>query len=197
MTTLNQLTADVLTVVKRPDLSADITMHTKNAILKAHGADYWKPDLFETAFNFAAAEVNYSLDYKTLIPRWKKIKYLNTIDQTTLEVIKKLKPIETEQFLDGYGYKEDYCFYLAGDMLQIRVSDSAQYFGLGVYLYPDTTLLSASSWIADQFPFAIVYEAARTLYKSIGYDEQSASMEKLVAEAMAEVRMVGIPTVGE
>lgn len=195
--TLNELKADVLTVVKRPDLAADIEMHTKNAILKAHGADYWLKDLFEFAFNFANPEVNYSLDYKTLVPRWKTIKYLNTIDQTTRDVIRPLSPIPVEKFLDGYGYKRDYAFYLAGDMLQIRVSDSAQYFGAGVYLYPDTTLLSAPSWIADQFPFAIVYEAARTMFKSIGFDEQSASMEKLVAEAMAEVRMVGLTTVGE
>lgn len=195
--TLNQLKADVLTVVKRADLVNDIELHTKNAILKAHAADFWINDLYETAFSFAAADVNYSLDYKTLFPRWKKIKYLTTVDQTTREVIHKLDPILVDQFLDGYGYKKDYVFYVAGDMLQIRVSDSHRYFGVGVYLYPDTTLLSASSWIVDQFPFAIVYEAARTLFKSIGFDEQSSAMEKLVAEAMAEVRMVGLTTVGE
>ncbi len=101
-----------------------------------------------------------------------------------------------KKFLDGYGYKEDYAYYLAGDLLQVRVSDSHQYFNVGVYLYPDTTL-AAPSWIADQFPFAIQYEAARTLFKTIGYDEQSTAMERLLTEAMAEVRMVGIPTVGE
>lgn len=196
-TTLNQLTADVLTIVKRADLAADITLHTKNAILKAHSADFWLKDLYENAFSFATPAVQYSLDYRTLVPRWKSLKYLNTIDPITGEVVRKLKPIPVEKFIDGYGYKRDYSFYLAGDLLQIRVSDSAQNFGFGAYLYPDTTLLSAPSWIADQFPYAIVYEAARTLFKLIGYQEQEASAEKLVAEAMAEVRMVGLATVGE
>jgi hypothetical protein len=75
------------------------------------------------------------------------------------------------------------------------VSGSDQYFNFGCYVYPDTTLQSPS-WIADEFPFAIVYEAARTLFKTIGFDEQSASMEKLVAEAYAEIKVQGISTTG-
>lgn len=194
--TLAELKADVLTIVKRPDLANDIELHTKNAILKAHSADYWKGDLLETAFTFAVSSVNYSLDKTSLIARWKKIKYLNTIDNNTLDIIRPLTPIDVMQFKDQYDYLKDYVFYEAGSNLQIRVGDGWKYFGLGVYIYPDTTLANPS-WIADQFPFAIVYEAARTMFKTIGYDEQSTSMKELLAEAMAEVRMVGIPTIGE
>ncbi len=89
-TTLAQLKTDVLTIVKRADLATAVELHVKNAILKVHNADYWLPDLFETAFSFANPEVNYSLDYKALIPRWKKIKYLNTIDSTTQEILRRL-----------------------------------------------------------------------------------------------------------
>lgn len=195
--TLNELKADVLTIVKRADLAADIEMHTKNAILKAHQSDYYMQDLMESAFTFAEASPTYSLDIRTLVPLFRKMKYLNTIDQTTQDVVRQLRPILPEQFLDGYGYKQDYVFYEAGSFIQIRTSDSPQYFGFGCYLLPDTTLLQRASWIADSVPFAIVYEAARTLFKVIGFDEQSSSMEKLVAEAMAEVKMLGIPTTGE
>lgn len=195
-TTLAQLKADVLTLVKRPDLANDIELHVKNAILKVHSADYWKQDLYEFAFNFAVAATQYSLDYRALVSRWRHIKYLNAIDQTTGEFLREVTVLsDPTEFLDGYGYFKDYTCYVAGSNLQIRVSDSNKYFGAGVYLYPDTTLANPS-WIADQFPYLIQYEAARTLFKTIGYDEQSTSMERLVAEAMQEVKMVGIPAIG-
>ena len=193
--TLSSLTADLQTIVKRADLTADCALHLKNALLKAHTSDYYLKDLYETNFQFGVAAVNYQLDYKTLIPRWRTIKYLETVDATTLDTIRELTPIPLEKHLDGYGYIRDYVFYLAGSNMQIRVSDKAQTFGVGVYLYPDTTLVSPS-WIADEFPFAILYEAARTLFKSTGFDEQSASMEKLTQEAYAEMKMVGLTTAG-
>jgi hypothetical protein len=88
------------------------------------------------------------------------------IDPITLDITQPLTPIEIENFLDTYGYKQDYSFYLAGQYTQIRVSGSDQYFNFGCYVYPDTTLQSPS-WIADEFPFAIVYEAARTLLRQL------------------------------
>lgn len=195
-TSLAQLKADVLTIVKRPDLLDAIELHTKNAILKAHSADYWLPDLYENSFQFAVAATTYQLDVKTLVARWRKTKYLNVLDPITAEPTKKLTGILVEKFVDGYSELRDYVFYEAGGYLKIRASGQEQTYGFGCYLYPDTTL-TVPSWIVDQFPFAVQYEAARTLFKSIGYDEQSASMEKLVAEAMAEVRMVGLATIGE
>jgi hypothetical protein len=195
-TTFAQLTADVLTIVKRPDLMADIVLHSKNAILKAHSADYWKQDLFESAFSFAQPAVLYTLDKTSLLSRWKKLSYLSTLDPSTMLRARDLEIIDVLLTRDSYGYLRDYVAYEAGSNLQIRCSDSPQYFNLGVYLYPDVTLQNPS-WIVDNFEFAVVYEAARTLFKSIGYDAQSNSMESLVAEAMAEVRMADTALRGE
>lgn len=196
MATLASLTADVITITKRPDLAGDTQLHLKNALLKAHGADYWLKDLFETNFSFSIASNIYQLDYKALIPRFKTIKYLTVIDPITLNFVRKLQGIPIEKFMDGYGYLRTDTYYLAGSNLQIRCADSSQIFGIGCYLYPDTTLV-APSWIADEIPFAIIYEAARTLFKAIGFDEQSQAMQGLVAEAYTQVRMVGLTTTGE
>lgn len=194
--TIASLTIDLYTITQRPDLVAMTQLHLKNALLKAHSADFYLKDLFETNFQFGTAASQYQLDYKALIPRWRTAKYITTVDPIALTVLRKLTPIPIEKWIDGYGYQRDYIYYLAGTQLQIRCTDQPKVFGLGVYLYPDTTLASPS-WIADEFPFAILYEAARTLFKSIGYDEQSASMEKLVAEARAEITMTAITTQGE
>ena len=194
--TITSLTQDVITITKRGDLVADIPLHLKNALIKAHTADYWLRDMFETNFVFGAPAANYSLDYKSIIPRFRTIKYLTTIYPITGATVRILNNIPVEQFVDRYKYIKDYVYYVAGNNIKIRVSDSAINFGIGCFLYPDTTL-ATPSWIADEFPYAIVYEAVRTLFKVIGRDDESRAMESLLAEAMAEVRMVGITPTGE
>lgn len=195
-TSLAELQADVMLLVKRPDLVDAIALHVKNAILKVHNSDYYLPDLYESAFTFANPATQYSLDTKTLISRWRKSKYFNIIDANTGEVIRRLKSIQALSFVDSYDYIKDYVFYEAGNYVQIRASGQEQVYGFGAFLYPDVTL-TTPSWIADAFPFAIQYEAARTIFKSIGFDEQSASMQTLLTEAMVEVKMVGLATIGE
>jgi hypothetical protein len=49
-------------------------------------------------------------------------------------------------------------------------------------LQPDVTEAFYTSWIAQDHPYLLVYEAARTLFKTIGFDEQSAQMDRLVQE---------------
>lgn len=195
-TSLAQLQADVLTIVKRPDLIDAVALHVKNAILKVHSSDFYKPDLYENAFTFAVGATQYSLDTKALVARWRKSKYFNVIDPNTGDIMKKLDPIDVLNTIDAYDIVKDYVFYEAGNYVQIRASGQEQSFGFGCYLYPDVTLTNPS-WIADQFPYVIQYEAARTLFKTIGYDEQSKSMQDLVTEGLLEVRMVGLSTIGE
>lgn len=194
--TLASLTSDVYEITKRPDLAAATVMHIKNALLKAHSSDFYLRDIFETTFQFGAPGFIYQFEPKSIVPRYRSMKYLTIIDPITLEFVRELKPIPLEKFLDGYGYIRTDVFYAAGSQIQIRSSTNDTVFGLGCYLYPDTTLV-APSWIADEFKFAIVYEAARTLFKTIGFDSQSAAMNELVKEAMAEIKQTGITTVGE
>jgi hypothetical protein len=194
--TLATLQADVLTIVKRADLSADILLHLKNAILNLHTSDYFLRDLAELSFKFSSPQPIYSLEYKSLIPRMRSIKYIHSADSITGAVIRQLCSIEPETFLNAYGAQKDYTFYQAGSNIQIRVSDKHDSFILGHYLYPDTTL-TTQSWICEEFPQVVIYETARTLFKSIGYDEQSSSMQQLAAEGMRKIQMTGITTIGE
>lgn len=194
--TLTSLAADVYEITKRPDLAGPTLLHIKNALIKAHSADFFLRDIFETNVIFATPAYIYQLEPKSIIPRFRSMKYLTVIDPITNEFIREFKAIPLEKFIDGYGYIRTDTFYVAGSQIQIRSSTQDTVFGLGCYLYPDTTL-AAPSWIADEFPFAIIYEAARTLFKTIGYDSQSAAMNELVAEAMAEIKQTGITTVGE
>ena len=195
--TINSLKDDLLnSILKRPDLADMSTLHIKNAILKAHSADFWIKDLFETNFAFGSKETVYTLYPETLIPRFRAMKYLNVIDPDTGWIVRKIEKIDVGQFLDPYSYIRDNVYYQAGNAMKIRVSAKYDTYGIGCFLFPDTTL-TVPSWIADQYPFAILYEAARTMYKIIGKADESRSMELLVGEAMAEVKMSGIDIPGD
>src|SRR6188768_2400302 len=188
-TSLTQLKADVLTIVKRRDLIDDIELHTKNAILKIHSTDFYLPDLYENSFTFAVSATRYSLDAKALVSRWRKSKYFNILDPNNGEIIRKLNPIEVLNTIDEYSFIKDYVFYEAGNFINIRASGGELVFGFGAFIYPDVTL-TYPSWIADQFPYAIQYEAARTLFLTKGDKESANSMAELLKEAMTEVKMV-------
>lgn len=197
-TSLNDLVVRLYTeVTKRPDLAEMSEGHLKNAILKAHTKDYWVRDIFETNFQFGSAATIYSLEPKSIIPRYRKHKYLNIVDPTSFDTTYELKYLTAPTWLDGYGYLQDNVYYEAGDTLKIRVSSQAKVFGIGCYIYPDTTLANYPSWIVDEFPLAILYEAARTMFRIIGKPDEAAKMELLVAEAMALVTETGLGIVGE
>ena len=49
-------------------------------------------------------------------------------------------------------------------------------------LYPDITENNFTSWIADEYPYAIIYEAARSVFKTIGADEETTQMAAMLKE---------------
>ena len=192
-----ELVTEVYTVTKRPDLSAETALAVKSATLKLHQSDFYFKDLFETGISFTESSFIQSLDIKTVIPRFRALKYLRRYDNSgsgaPAEFFKVLSPLET---VDEYGYNREGIAYMAGSSLNIRSAVEFQYAILGVYLNPSIVESNFVSWIADDHPYAIVFEALRLLFKQIGYDEQAAAYERLAGEQLAEVKMAGIQAEG-
>lgn len=199
MTSLASLTADVITLTNRPDLVGETALAIRAATLKAHGSDYYYKDLFETGIQFSFSLAQQALEYKTLIPRWRALKYLRQFDPSTTPGTpgKFLELITPESVLDSYSVSKENVCYVAGLELQIRCLIATQYFSLGCYVHPDVTTAGYSSWIADEIPFAIIYEAAATLFKTFGFDEQVAAYRQLVTEQYAILKMSNIVAIGE
>ena len=197
MATFADLLTEVYTVTKRPDLVAETKLAVKAATLKLHQSDFYFRDLFEQGISFSTSDFIQQLDIKTVIPRFRRIKYLRRYDNTgsgvPAEFFTILSPLET---LDEYGLNREGIAYMAGDLLNIRSSVAFQYAILGVYVNPNTVESNFISWIAEDHPYAIVFEALRLLFKQIGYDEQAAAFEKLAGEQLAEVKMSGIQAEG-
>lgn len=194
--TLSELLTEVYTLTNRPTLVAETTAAVRAATLKIHQKDYFYKDLYEVGIQFTDSEYIQQLDYRTLIPNWRSLKYLRKTDSTGTEQGKFFDIITPDEVLDADKIVRDDVCYVAGIMLQIRSSTQFQYGILGVYRNPDITTLGWNSWIALDHPYAIVFEAAATVFKAIGQTEQFNAYTALAADQLALVRTSNIESVG-
>ncbi len=193
--TFTELLAEVYSLTNRPDLVAETKMAVKAAPLKLHQSDFYYKDLYETGVQFTAADYNQAITYRDLLPRYRAVRYIRKSDVTGAG-FDFIQPISTEVVLDRYGYQKSDVYYVAGEVIQIRSSTLLQYLLCGFYINPDITEASYSSWIALDHPYAIVYEAATTIFKGIGWDEQATVFNKLSAEQLAMIKSSNILSEG-
>jgi hypothetical protein len=182
MATYAELVADVMSITNRPDLVAETAIAVKSATLKAHQSDYFPKDLYETGIQWNVPDYVQSLEYRTVVPRWRAFKFLRKYDATGSTAGDFFNLLTPEQVMDEYGTEMTDICYLAGSNLEIKSSTVDTYMLLGCYLQPDITEADFNSWIALDHPYAIVFDAVATIFKLIGYDEQAAMYKQMVAE---------------
>jgi len=197
MATFAEIVSEVKVITNRPDLDSEIKSAVKAATLKCHHTDYYPKDLFETGISWASPGFLQSLEYRTVIPRYRAFKFLRKYDAIGNTPGTFFTLLTPEQIFDSYGIHRENVCYLAGEMLEIRSNTADTYMLFGCYLHPIITEIDYSSWIANEYPYAIIYEAARTLFKQIGFNEQSAQMTQLVQEQFSELRNSNILAYGE
>lgn len=186
--TLNELIAEVYTITNRPDLVAQTLTAVRSATLKLHQSDYYYKDLRETGVSFTSAEYVQQIDYRTLFPKWRALKYIRKTDAAGTDTGKFFDIIVPENVLDDYRINRNDVAYVAGEVIQMRSSTQVQYTILGRYDNPDITALGYDSWIALDHPYAIVFEAASTVFKMIGDTDQFAAYSGLAGMQLMELR---------
>lgn len=190
--TLTELIAEVYNVTGRPDRVAETLSAIRSATLKMHQTDRYLKDIFECVIGFSSAEYIQNWDYIQTIPRWREPKYLRKIDYLNNIPGKLLTKLVPEQIFDGYTVEKDDVYYVAGAYVQIKSSTQEQYYLHGCYLNPNITADGFDSWVARDHPFAIIYDAAATVFKAIGKDEEASSFRNLVNDQITLIRQVNI-----
>ena len=186
--TLAELIQEVYTITGRPDRVSETLAAIKSATLKAHQCDFFYKDIFEAGVAFTAASYIQQLDYRSLVPLWRANKYLRKYDNSTGTPGRFLTLIQPELVLDRYTVEKDDIYYYAGAYAQIKSSTAEQYYLYGCYLNPDITVAGYNSWIALDHPYTIVFDAAATVFKAIGKDEEAAAYRTMVPEQIAMLR---------
>lgn len=189
------LVQDVYTLTNRPDLVGETALAVQAATLKAHQSDDYIYDFTEQSIVFDISDYYQSLDYKAVLPLWRKARYVRLSDSTGAAGA-TLKYIEPEKVVDEFGASRINVWYQAGAYLQIRTLIKGQYFFLGYYANPDITQTGYKSWIANDFKFAIIYEAAAIVFKAVGQDQEAAAFRTMVSEQLAMLKMHAITAQG-
>lgn len=187
MATLASLLTDLYDITKRPDLVAESKLAIKMATQKLHHSDFYPRDLTEEAIAFTTPAYLQSIEYKTVFPTFRALSYLRKLDSVGTPG-KEFTTITPLQVLDSYKRERVDVCYLAGIMLEIKSSTQDAGVIVGYYQHPDTTETGYSSWIADEYPVYILMEAAATIFKMIGFDEQAAMFNRLTEQNVAELR---------
>lgn len=195
--TFDELIAEVYDITNRPDLVTATNAAVKAATLKAHQSDYFSKDIFETGIEFPTADFRQSLDYVSLYSNWRALKYLRRVEDETDDVGAFFMVLTPEETIDSYGVNKVDVAYVAGRVLEIRSRVEFSKALLGCYVRPIVTPDEAYvSWVAEQHPYAIIHEAARRIFTSIGQLEEAAGQRLLVAEEYIELKMTGLTDVG-
>ena len=194
--TFDELLTAVHDLTNRPDLVSETKNAVKAATLKAHKLDFFSKDISETGVQFNTPDFRQSLDYIALITNFRALKYLRKAEDATDDTGIFFTVILPEEIVDSYSRNRTDIAYVAGRVLEIRSSTEFQFALMGAYVLPIVTDTGYTSWVAEQQPYAIIYEAVRVVFKTIGLLEESNGYRELVAEEYVELKVSGIADVG-
>ncbi len=195
--TFDELKAEIFLITNRPDLVGETESAIKSATLKAHKSDFYSKDIHEQGVIFESSTFRQSLDYILLIPNFRAFKYFRRVEDENDDVGKFLAILSVDEILDSYGVNKNDIAYVAGRVLEIRSSVEFNTALLGAYVLPIVTPKEDyTSWVAEQYPFFIIHEAARRIFMSIGQLEESNAQRLLVGEEFITLRAGALSDVG-
>ena len=197
MSIFTDLCDDVYTITNRPDLINETKLAVKAATLKIHQSDYYYRDLIEQGIAFLTSDYIQQFDIYSLFPNYRALKYIRRYDNSGTGAAKEFFEIlSPTHLLDAYGNDRTGVAYVAGTVVNIKSFYQFQYAIIGLYNNPVVSEDAYNSWVAVSHRYAIIYEAARVVFKQIGFDEQSTQFQGLVTEQLAEVKASNIISVG-
>ena len=190
------LQTEVYQITGRSDLTAETKSAIKSATLKCHQVDYFPKDIKEVQVNIPSPDYTVQIDLMSLDTLFRSIKYIRKYDVAEGEASDFFEILTPEELLDSYGLERTNVAYLAGTNINIKSSTKDSDMILGYYALPDITDAGFSSWVADQYPYAIIYEASRIVFTSISMPEEARNMARLFAEQIELIHRYSIVDIG-
>lgn len=196
--TFEELVTAVVLETKRPDLGFvtlggddTIVQKVKEALLFIHGMQKFPRDLRQDILTFDPAAYRQTVDTKDDLTRFRMtgfvfgnvdadVSSIADIDPSILENLRLRPQDPTELFWPTpTGTRQTNTYYLVGRELHLRSSTmELSRVLLGYYQFPNldyTTSGGANfdSWVARDFPYAVIARAASAVFASTGKQEQS------------------------
>lgn len=180
----------------RVDLVAETLQAVLSSTLKMHGMEFFYKDIATAQVVFDAPGFLQTLDTQTmpffrsinafrkdnpsLYQTWEQNPTIlpplsQSIDGSLIPMGQArafLKFISIDDILDEFGAEKSDVCYQAGSTIMIRSSTSLQFGLVTWYAWPNLDMANAnagySSWIAQEYPYAIIFDAASSVLQKIG-----------------------------
>lgn len=196
MATINEMEQQVLSIIKRPDILAQIIPAIQRATLKIHRYNHFYNDIREMSMKFDAAQYVHNLAPSDLFgktfrkPAYVRVWHYDAASPTHGVAGPFLDLITTDNTQDYFGYTKNDVYYMSGTLLQIRTSAPLEYALIGAYVDPVVAPTNEyNSWIADTFSDAIVYEAASRLATVNGNYNLAAALKEMLNEELGQLML--------
>lgn len=182
--TYAEMLADLITITARPDLSADLEVALRRSTLKMHGLEFWKFDLTFVNLTVATPAFLMTVDTATAFTRYRNLCFIKANDAANTDPMSisygnggqglpMYEPADANRLVDSYGRNLTNIHYQVGRVIHIRSSVAPDRLYAGYYQRPVVSPINAySSWIADEYPYAIIDDAAQSIFNTIGKDDK-------------------------
>ena len=165
---------DVMTLTKRPQLDAETHVALRSATRTAHASGTYLRDIITRLVQLPNASYITSLDAQILFPRLRGLASVQLLD-TSFQPMQKPE-ITIKEFDDIrdpiYHQVENNIAYVAGTAVNIRSYVPASGYLVGYYEMPLVQRENYNSWIAQLAPDIIIYQAAATVFGTVGEPEK-------------------------
>lgn len=224
---LAQLVTAVYTETNRPDYVDETLQAIFASTIKMHGLEFFYKDIVPAQIIFDNPGYIQTLD-TTVLPFYRAMAYLRKdapaiyanyeLNPTPMPPLfqdptgmlissgvarKIIRPIAPDDILDEFDVEKTDVMYQAGRVVMIRSSTSLQYCLGAWYAWPNCDVANKgaaySSWIAEENPYAIVFDAASAILQKTGmtdaarkYDNVNPDNPGLVQSQMLALRTSNI-----
>lgn len=185
-----ELVDAVYTETGRPDLVAQTQQQVVGSTRKMHGLDFFFKDIATVQALFDITGYVQTLD-TSVLPLYRSMMYVRKWDPTFQSsqlnptilppltnsvngvispniALAFLDPLAPDDIFSTYGQEKTDVYYQVGSTLMMKSSTSFIQALIGYYKHPDTRAVTFTSWIAEEFPFAIIYDAASAILQKTG-----------------------------
>lgn len=176
----------VIVATARPDLVNETITSIQKSTIRMHGLDFWQKDFVERVIAIPEntndpSYFTYQIDRQKSMPRMRKLKYIRKWDTVGLAPGQFFSSLDPSAALDSYALNKNNRVYLAGTTLNVVSTTADLAVLVGYHKWPTVNPLAAfQSWIADEFPHAIIDDAASVVFSMIGKGDEAALYKKMV-----------------
>lgn len=175
------LLQEVIDETKRPDLRTRITSQIRQSTQAVHMAERWPRDLATEIVTFAQPTILGDFEY-TNIPLFRKADAIYPSVGGVKTSITAFKEVKAFSQHDVTGEMEANYWYLAGNKIVVGSQGVFEELLVTYLKNPDCLGNTYSSWIADEYPYLIVYHATASILERIGARDLAQKARSQAAE---------------